>query len=899
MKRTWIILSMILLSLCLLVSCGDKNDPPTQTTKAEHSITFSVDGVPTVITVTEGELPVYTGDAPADKTESGKTYRFAGWDKEITPASEDTTYTAVFSRVLTVRWNYANGILATEVLAGEMPIPPSVTTEDSQSVSSVYTFLGWDKTIAPISESEYDAANGMVVFSAQYDYKPRMYDVVYKNGDTVVKTIPTAYNTIPVFDGKLPDKAGYNYIGWTNSTEPIKGETVCEAIYSVYDPLQLDWALNQSEMTYLVGSNDNSGETLDKSCALLFVLTEYANSPKDNPRLSIYRDYITKNLTYMVTEGHTPYFDLEPYWSYCNLTAAIALSHEIPEIWNALSSDVKERYDFVMKCFAYVLALGTADVNDYKTGPGMIGNYSKIWNPNYRLANVTPMIFIAKYFGGAAKVNEILHAFDFSDTVDTFRTYGEPFSRALAQWSAEAPRLSDGSLGPTPEYFMENGGPAYLKARNDSAGDRLGITEGQAAGTGAGVRINYTYLGHTLDEPDKILNELFRYNYSGGRVVNSYGTDTNGKPIAYILNARDEYDKDACSPVIGLPGMMKELGTGDGNGVRSSCTYCTEDFVMICGTLAAADILGMYDIEANENAAVLSLALVGNADFIYKYDTGYMSFSLGKPYVTRAPQLGMYAAWRGWWVDKYGAKTPQGNPDFNKFNPTLYDEDFSGVNVDFKNSNETIESPSGIGFITFQGLSKEGTSKTGATFTSVNSGTNRFLRFALGVGAADPSLNFNYPGGLAAALKNGNADTLTISIALARENGYDVLCGTGMRLRGLGTSDTINLINVSVDGVVRMSNGTVLGTLTEEFQTFTLKICFTTGEYIGYLGETEVDKMQISVPAISSRGSLTEWVKDCTSFIFNWHNSSNGSAKDRSLLIDDLKITVSSSADVQ
>ena len=60
-------------------------------------------------TVTEGETPVYSGSTPTRAEDDLYTYTFAGWDKAITAAAADATYTATYAQnVKPVEPSYTN-----------------------------------------------------------------------------------------------------------------------------------------------------------------------------------------------------------------------------------------------------------------------------------------------------------------------------------------------------------------------------------------------------------------------------------------------------------------------------------------------------------------------------------------------------------------------------------------------------------------------------------------------------------------------------------------------------------------------------------------------------------------------------------------------------------------------
>jgi hypothetical protein len=257
------------------------------------------------------------------------------------------------------------------------------------------------------------------------------------------------------------------------------------------------------------------------------------------------------------------------------------------------------------------------------------------------------MLFISSYFGGADATNALLLAFDYDAMTRELLDFG--FRRAYDAFTVEPPILPDGTRGTSPKEVMENGGPLYLKGRDDSTAKRLHIADGKPAGHGVGVRTPFVYHGNPLSDVGAIMRDLLENNYAGGPVVNSYGEYPDGKPKSYILDG-------VPSPMVGKLGMMTEFASGDGgNGtsgpdIRSSCSYTSHDFIMVVATLAAAQALGIFDLRAPENAEIASLVDVGNADFIHKYEHGYMSYSLSKAYESHESKNGGYFFWKSYWL---------------------------------------------------------------------------------------------------------------------------------------------------------------------------------------------------------------------------------------------------------
>ncbi|MBR6545332.1 MAG: hypothetical protein IKT72_00130, partial [Clostridia bacterium] len=423
--------------------------------------------------------------------------------------------------------------------------------------------------------------------------------------------------------------------GWKVSGKNLTATLPTSLDATATDEKQLNWALDDdTNLSFSCPDPewdrwDNGADIMTATNSLLYLTYELRNCYNNSTYYDACLTRILEQLRYLINEDNyaTPFFDLDANWPYCNLTAAIALCKDTPAIWNSLTKDERARYDLIMECFAYICALGTDDDNDYRTGPLLGGNYAKSWNPNYRLANVTPMIFVADYFGGADAVDKLLLAFDYDSVIARMKAYG--FDRSYNAWTTATPAGK-----PTIREIMMNGGKAYLP-------DDKWLPSG---GSGKGVRTTYTYNGYRLDQPGKILASLFEYNYSGGAVISE---KKNSSLEAYI-------DGGLISPYQGQLGMMLEFGKSD----RSSAEYCMHDFVMVVAILMVTEELDIYDPLDAENLDLFRLVWVGNQDFMYKYEMGYMSYANDKSQgIVKESTAKGYMLMKAWWNDRYGDPT--------------------------------------------------------------------------------------------------------------------------------------------------------------------------------------------------------------------------------------------------
>lgn len=403
------------------------------------------------------------------------------------------------------------------------------------------------------------------------------------------------------------------------------------------------------------GTYDGSADLMAASSALLYLLIE----EHDRPVSGVVRDRICEHLRNLISGGNEPMFTAGPFWHYATVSLLIAVAKKTPSVWDALTEGEKERLDLVMSCFAVATAFVSADGNAYKTGASLTGNHAKSWNPNHRMAMTLPIIGATSYFG-ADRVNAILTGFDYDTYLAKFREYG--FTRAIYCWTTEGIVLPDGTKANSAKELLMNGGDAYL-----SVEDRGSISNHfplcQPLGTGVGVRHVFTYHGIPLTEPERILEDLYAFNYSGGKVISDTagmprGTDEAGNPLAYIL----DHSK---SPYEGEDGMMKEFISNDGGGIRSTTSYCTHDFMLVVQSLAAVRALGMYRPDSDSD--LFRKMWVGNTDFLYKNAIGYHGYSIGKGYDKSDRDYPDYLPWRAWWLANDGMKVPEGLRPLSSF----------------------------------------------------------------------------------------------------------------------------------------------------------------------------------------------------------------------------------------
>ena len=178
-----------------------------------YQITFDAGGGQggEVQTVYYGVLPV----APAVTREG---YTFAGWTPAIVEATEDATYTALWTintYEITFDADGGQGGEVQTVEHGALPVAPEVTREG-------YTFAGWAPAIVEANED--------ATYAAQWTINT--YDAVFMVDGEVYATVPTVFGESIAVPAD-PEKEGYLFEGWDPTPDTIgAGDETFDALWS-------------------------------------------------------------------------------------------------------------------------------------------------------------------------------------------------------------------------------------------------------------------------------------------------------------------------------------------------------------------------------------------------------------------------------------------------------------------------------------------------------------------------------------------------------------------------------------------------------------------------------------------------------------------------------------------
>ncbi len=332
---------------------------------------------------------------------------------------------------------------------------------------------------------------------------------------------------------------------------------------------------------------------------------------------------------------YAPQLHVGPWWANPTFACAVAIAKGTPTVWGLLSEKEIEKLDWIMRGYAVIINYAANAKNNFLTGPELLGNYNKSWNPNFRSSNLIQILACVSYFGTADAVNDILLHFSYDEYISKYNELG--FTNVVENWTKGDKQNGVGFV----KNLMENGaGTASAPfAYKDGNGNE------QNGGYGVGVKVPFTYTcpeangrDIPLSDTDAIFNCLVLHLYAKP-VVSRYCE-------AYTAN-------NAVSPYEGQMGMMKEYSSADAKGIRSDAGYCTHNFNIMVPGVAALTKLGLWNPESESNKALHSRIYVGNEDHIFKLTEGYYSYSHGKlattPHTEKPEEVSVYSIAKAVW----------------------------------------------------------------------------------------------------------------------------------------------------------------------------------------------------------------------------------------------------------
>ncbi len=190
----------------------------------EFAVTWVIDGTSYTENYTVGAIP--DCKQPTDKAMTDTTiYIFDGWvEGEPVAVSADATYTAKYKEYkrVNVTWS-VDGVTTTEVYKeGDVPKYENETTKAADD-DYVYTFKGWDKSIAVATEG--------VTYTAVYNKKAK-YDITWVIDGKETKEIYLE-GVKPNYKGKVEkaedDENKYEFTGWDKEIVAANGDVTYTA----------------------------------------------------------------------------------------------------------------------------------------------------------------------------------------------------------------------------------------------------------------------------------------------------------------------------------------------------------------------------------------------------------------------------------------------------------------------------------------------------------------------------------------------------------------------------------------------------------------------------------------------------------------------------------------------
>ncbi len=290
-------------------------------------------------------------------------------------------------------------------------------------------------------------------------------------------------------------------------------------------------------------------------------------------------------------------------WTHNAAAQTLLLARRTFSVWSQLTRDERRRADAIMQALAVAGHFTLGDDNDYHTLlDGVSGNH-KSWNPNITEGYVDVMAATSLYFGPAA-LNAFFRGFDFERFVAELDELGlRNISRC---WRHEP------SIG---RLLMEGGAWS-------PSGDRP-LPGNHGLGRGRGVRRDFAYLGHGLDDPWA----LYR-TQADRQFCKAVRTEIiiHGDNRSHLMQRATAA---TVSPWEGRMGMCAEFEGTDWFGLRTSLLYAYEGVMINLGTAATLKVLGEWRDDAGGRDIARRMA-VGMSDLLFKAREGYRGWAGGK-----------------------------------------------------------------------------------------------------------------------------------------------------------------------------------------------------------------------------------------------------------------------------
>lgn len=153
---------------------------------------------------------------PKVTEKDGKTFK--GWDKGFSNVTSDLTINAVYDvHTFTVTFKDGEKVLETQTVEYEA----AATAPDTARLSPPEGkhFEKWDKDFSRVTEN--------MEVSAVYELN--VYTVIFKNGDTTIKTERVKHGFAATAPKKVPDKATEKFVGWDKPFDKVTSDIIVNA----------------------------------------------------------------------------------------------------------------------------------------------------------------------------------------------------------------------------------------------------------------------------------------------------------------------------------------------------------------------------------------------------------------------------------------------------------------------------------------------------------------------------------------------------------------------------------------------------------------------------------------------------------------------------------------------
>lgn len=187
-----------------------------------------------------GKMPTPAVAAPEQKPDSQFTYKFAGWEPEITAATKDTAYTAKYEKTLrtyTITWIGENGkvLRKDDLQYGATPDYGTNLPTKADDADYSYKFTGWTPIIEKVSKDQTYTASFAKTARTGYTVKWVNYD-----GTELEVDYNVPFGTVPTYNGPTPKKGSttnyyFKFTNWTPAVVAVSQDTTYTAVFQTYD----------------------------------------------------------------------------------------------------------------------------------------------------------------------------------------------------------------------------------------------------------------------------------------------------------------------------------------------------------------------------------------------------------------------------------------------------------------------------------------------------------------------------------------------------------------------------------------------------------------------------------------------------------------------------------------